>query len=108
MVDKEYEICKEVCKKEGCYCPEDYKFHITVANTPQFIRAYYYAKGRLSKKWSCYTKMTTEEDKIIEVIKQKVNKATPKELEEALEIIDNKLKEIKNWKWKHIILQEFS
>ena len=37
-----------------------------------------------------------EEDKIIEIIKQKIDKATDEELQESLEIIENKLKEIKN------------
>ena len=36
------------------------------------------------------------EERIIEIIKEKVNGATPKELEEALEIINSKLKEIKD------------
>ena len=45
MEDKEYEICKEACGKEGCYCPEDWKFHTIVASTPLFIRAYFYLKG---------------------------------------------------------------
>ena len=46
MADKEYKICEEACKKEGCYLPPDCEFHCTVANTPMFIRAYFYLKGR--------------------------------------------------------------
>ncbi len=47
---KEYELCKEACKREGCFCPEDYDFHNIVANTPMFIRAYFYLKGKKSNK----------------------------------------------------------
>jgi len=36
-----------------------------------------------------------EEDKIIEIIKQKIDKATDKELQESLKIIEKKLKEFK-------------
>jgi len=46
MIDKEYELCKKGCEKEGCHCPEDYKFHSAVANTPMFIRVYFYLKGK--------------------------------------------------------------
>ena len=49
-MDKEYEICKEACKNEGCYCPEDFNFHNEVAKTPIFIRAYFYLKGLKSGK----------------------------------------------------------
>ena len=43
--NKEYKICKEACEKEGCYLPEEHEFHGIVANTPLFIRAYFYLKG---------------------------------------------------------------
>lgn len=43
--EKEYEIMKQACINAGCYIPEDFTFHSTVANTPHFIRAYFHAKG---------------------------------------------------------------
>lgn len=42
---KEFEICKKACEDAGCYLPEEHEFHGTVANTPMFIRTYFYAKG---------------------------------------------------------------
>ena len=44
---KEYEICKEACKKVGCYLPKEHEFHGTIANTPMFIRVYFHLKGWL-------------------------------------------------------------
>lgn len=37
--------------------------------------------------------MEEDEEKILDIIKEKVDKATPEELEEALKIINNKLNE---------------
>ena len=42
---KEFQICKDACENAGCFCPEEHIFHSTVANTPQFIRSYFYQKG---------------------------------------------------------------
>lgn len=43
---KEYKICKEACREQRCYLPEEHEFHGVVANTPLFIRAYFYLKGK--------------------------------------------------------------
>ena len=43
--DKEYEICKEACINDGCRLPLSQEFHQTRANTPHYLRAYYYLKG---------------------------------------------------------------
>jgi len=50
MKNKEYKICKEACAKDGCYLPPENEFHTEVANTPQFIRAYFYLKGLKSRR----------------------------------------------------------
>lgn len=42
----EYCIMKQACLDAGCFIPEDHIFHSTVANTPAFIREYFYAKGK--------------------------------------------------------------
>jgi len=43
--DKEYEICKTACENHGCYCPPSHEFHQNRANTPMYLRAYYFLKG---------------------------------------------------------------
>ena len=58
--EKEYAICKEACINKGCYCPEDYKFHTAIANTPAFIRAYFFDKGFEECKKEC----DCDEDKL--------------------------------------------
>ena len=45
--NREYEICKEACEEEGCFLPDECEFHSTVANTPMFIRAYFYLRGKM-------------------------------------------------------------
>ena len=37
---------KELCKKEGCYCPDFYKVMRDVANTPTYLRVYFREQGR--------------------------------------------------------------
>lgn len=37
---KEYNLCKEICKKQGCYCPPSHEFYSIIANTPLWLRAY--------------------------------------------------------------------
>jgi len=60
---KEYEICKEACINTGCHCPEDFKFHSEVANTPMFIRAYFFQKGFEACQKECNSVTTREGDK---------------------------------------------
>jgi len=45
MENKEYEICKQACENTGCYCPPSHEFHYNRANTPAYLRAYYFLKG---------------------------------------------------------------
>jgi hypothetical protein len=47
MTKEDYELCKEACKHDGpeCYCPPDHEFHLGVANTPAWLRRYFFAKG---------------------------------------------------------------
>ena len=45
MENKEYEICKQACENTGCYCPPSHEFHHNRANTPAYLRAYYFLKG---------------------------------------------------------------
>ena len=42
---KEYEICKQACINAGCAIPEECTFHMRVANTLEYIRVYFHAKG---------------------------------------------------------------
>ena len=44
-MNEEYEICKEACVNHGCYLPPSHEFHRIKANTPMYIRAYYFLKG---------------------------------------------------------------
>lgn len=46
MGDKEYDICVKGCEIQGCYLPPSHEFHQVVANTPIFLRSYFYQKGR--------------------------------------------------------------
>ena len=46
-MNKDYEICQEACKKEGCYCPPSHEFHAKKANLPMWARAYHERVGYL-------------------------------------------------------------
>ena len=45
----EFEICKKACKEAGCYLPEENVFYSTIANTPMYVRAYFFLKGGILK-----------------------------------------------------------
>lgn len=48
--EKEYEIAKDAASSIGCHVPEEHIFHSTVANTPAFIREYFFLKGWIDCK----------------------------------------------------------
>jgi len=58
----EYKICKEACENEGCYLPPEHEFYQKIAQTPAFIRAYYYLKGKQAQIHN-RTKMKENENK---------------------------------------------
>lgn len=64
---KEYEVCKEACENTGCHCPEDFEFHSIVANTPAFIRAYFFQKGFEEYKKECQDEPKGEENENLEI-----------------------------------------
>ena len=36
-----YKELKELCNKEGCFCPQEFIIRKILANTPEWIRIYY-------------------------------------------------------------------
>ena len=42
---RQYKICKEACKEKGCHLPLEHEFHQTLANTPEFIRVFFFLSG---------------------------------------------------------------
>lgn len=73
-IDKEYEICKKACSEDGCYLPQDCEFHTAVANTPLFLRAYFFMKGEqimADEVLKIIEKMITDNEKILKELKEK-------------------------------------
>ena len=62
-MDENYELCKEVCNdvKPSCRAPKcSGEFNKVIANTPEWIRRYFFAKG-LNKSMELINKADREE-----------------------------------------------
>jgi len=62
--EKEYAIASDAAKSKGCHLPEEHVFHSIVANTPAFIREYFFLKGWIDckKDSSLLNKESKDED----------------------------------------------
>ena len=49
MID-DYKELKELCKKEGCYCPPEHVMRLKIANTSLWLRLYFRNKQRGGNK----------------------------------------------------------
>jgi len=80
---KEYNLCEEVCKKEGCYCPPSHEFHSTIANTPLWLRAYLKKTGYYQALDEYHILYGEDAKRFIKNMNRKPSKKVMKFLEEC-------------------------